>query len=402
MPKDKGLTAKKLPSVNMVYYLCSMRSTFLSIVFLLLLSGCSKSKGSDLAIDPVPPIPPVPTPNANFIRGLDLSFSPEILAAGTKFYQAGQQADILQIAKDKGVNTIRLRLWHTPSTASSSLKEVVDFSNTLASKGFDIWLDIHYSDTWADPGNQNKPAAWKSASGTILKDSVYQYTSRVMSAFKTAGISLKIVQVGNETNAGFLWNEGRVGGTYDNNWSNYAQMMKEGLRAVKESDANIKTMIHFAGIDGAEWFYHNLALQTVNYDYIGLSFYPIWHGKSLDALGTGLNNLISKFQKPIVIAETSYPFTLSWNDYTNNIWGLPSQLIPEYPASPQGQEAFTKALIDVLKKLPQQQGMGLCWWAPEWVAFKGPTATNGSSMENLTLFDFTNNALPALTSLGAY
>jgi arabinogalactan endo-1,4-beta-galactosidase len=379
-----------------------MRHLSIYLAFFIFLTACSKGAENIPIVDPIPPLPPVPSPNANFIRGLDLSFSPEILAEGTKFYQAGQQADLLQLCKDKGINTIRLRLWHTPTDAHSGLKEVVDFAKTLTTKGFGIWLDIHYSDTWADPGNQNKPAAWKSASVAVLKDSVFQYTARVMASFKTAGISLKIVQVGNETNAGFLWNEGRVGGTYDNNWSNYAQMMKEGLRAVKEADANTKTMIHFAGIDGAEWFYNNLALQTVSYDYIGLSFYPIWHGKSLDALGSGLSNLISKFQKPIVIAETSYPFTLGWNDYTNNVWGLANQLMPEYPASPEGQQAYTKALMDVLKKLPQQQGMGLCWWAPEWVAFKGPTATNGSSMENLTLFDFSNNALPALTSLGAY
>lgn len=378
-----------------------MRSLSLLFVLLFLLLGCSKS-GSDPIVDPAPPLPPVPSPNANFIRGLDLSFSPEILAAGTKFYLAGQQADLLQICKDKGINTIRLRLWHSPASSNSSLKEVVDFSKTLATKGFGIWLDIHYSDTWADPANQNKPAAWKNAIGVVLKDSVYQYTSQVMATFKAAGVNLKIVQIGNETNAGFLWNDGKVGGTFDNNWSNYALLLKEGLRAVKESDATIKTMVHFAGIDGAEWYYNQLALQAVSYDYLGLSFYPIWHGKSLDALGTGMNNLISKFQKPIVIAETSYPFTLGWNDYTNNVWGLSNQLIPEYPASPEGQQAFTKSLMDVLKKLPQQQGMGLCWWAPDWVAFKGPTATNGSSMENLTLFDFSNNALPALTSLGSY
>ena len=401
MLKDKGVSGKKLPSVNMVPYHCNMRHLSIILALVILVSGCSKSN-SDPIVDPAPPIPPVPSPNANFIRGLDLSFSPEILASGTQFYQNGLKADLIQICKDKGINTVRLRLWHNPINVHSSLKEVVDFSKTLSDKGFGIWLDIHYSDTWADPANQNKPAAWKNATSNTLKDSVYQYTAKVMAAFKTAGIGLKIVQVGNETNAGFLWNDGRVGGSYDNNWANYALLLKEGLRAVKEADSNTKTMVHFAGIDGAEWFYNNLALQSISYDYIGLSFYPIWHGKSLDALGTGLNNLISKFQKPVVIAETSYPFTLGWNDYTNNVVGLSNQLIPEYPASPEGQQAYTKALIDVLKKLPQQQGMGLCWWAPEWVAFKGPTATNGSSMENLTLFDFTNNALPALNSLGTY
>ena len=401
MPKDKGLRLKKLPSVHIESYLCSMRPLSLYLVFLVFLAGCSKS-GSDPIVDPAPPLPPTPSPNANFIRAVDLSFSPEILTAGTQFYQDGIKVNLVSIFKEKGINTIRLRLWHSPVDAHSSLKEVIDFSKTLALNDLSIWLDIHYSDSWADPSNQNKPAAWKNATGNILKDSVYQYTARVMAAFKAAGINLKIVQVGNETNAGFLWNDGRVGGSYDNNWSNYALFLKEGLRAVKEADTNTKTMVHFAGMDGAEWFYNNLALQGVNFDYIGLSFYPIWHGKSLDALGTGMNNLISKFQKPVLIAETSYPFTLGWNDYTNNVWGLSNQLIPEYPASPLGQQAYTKALIDVIKKLPQQQGLGLCWWAPEWVAFRGANSYTGSSMENLTLFDFSNNALPALTSLGSY
>jgi arabinogalactan endo-1,4-beta-galactosidase len=375
-----------------------MRFLVLIFVCLFQLSACSKPPTDTPIVSP-----PVVVPlNPNFIRGVDLSFSPEILGAGTKFYNNNQAVDLVQFCADKGINTVRLRLWHTPADSHSSLSEVVTFSKTLAAKGLGIWLDIHYSDTWADPANQTKPAAWKNTTITTLKDSIYQYTSKALLAFKTAGVSLKMVQVGNETNSGFLWSEGRVGGTYDVNWSNYALLLKEGLRAVKDADANTKTMVHFAGMDGSEWFFNNLSTQGVSYDYIGLSYYPIWHGKSLDAVSTQMNTLISKFQKPIIIAETSYPFTLGWNDYTNNVVGLSNQIITDYPATADGQNAYTKALIDLMRKLPNQQGMGLSWWAPDWVAFKGPTAANGSTMENLTLFDFTNNALPALSSLGSY
>jgi arabinogalactan endo-1,4-beta-galactosidase len=286
--------------------------------------------------------------------------------------------------------------------AYSGLAEVVAFAKILNTKGFNIWLDIHYSDSWADPANQTKPAAWKNASFTELKDSVYQYTSSCIQSFKTAGINLKMVQIGNETNSGFLWDLGKVGGSFDNNWGNYALLLREGIRAVKDISSTTKTMIHLAGYDSADWFFGNLAAQNVSYDYIGLSYYPVWHGKSLDLLLTSLTSLINKYQKPVIIAETSYPFTLLWNDYTNNIVGMTSQLIPAYDATPDGQNAYTKALIDLMRKLPNQQGLGVCWWAPEWVSFKGPTATNGSSAENLTLFDFSNNALPALTSLGTY
>lgn len=377
-----------------------MKKAFILLGFIVVLGSCSKSSNTD----PVtPPLPPVVAPlNPDFIRGVDLSFTPEILQAGTIFKDNNQSKDLVQIFKDKGINTVRLRVWHTPIDAHSSLQEVLDFAKTLNAKGFNIWLDIHYSDTWADPANQTKPVAWKNANLLDLKDSVYQYTSRTVQAFKTAGITLKVVQIGNETNSGFLWDLGKVGGSFDTNWGNYALLIKEGLRAVKDVSSSTKTMIHIAGFDSADWFFGNLASQNVSYDYIGLSYYPVWHGKSLDALSTSLNNLINKFQKPVIIAETSYPFTLLWNDNTNNIVGSSSQLIPAYDATADGQNAYTKALIDLMHKLPGQQGLGICWWAPEWVSFKGTTATNGSNAENLTLFDFNNNALPALSSLGSY
>jgi arabinogalactan endo-1,4-beta-galactosidase len=377
-----------------------MKCFLVGFCCLILLSSCSKSNGSD----PVtPPIIPTPTAlNADFIRGADLSFTPEILLAGTSFKDNNQTRDLIQIFKDKGINTVRLRIWHTPVDAHSSLQEVLDLAKTLNAKGFNIWLDLHYSDTWADPSNQTKPNAWKNASLTALKDSIYQYTNSTVQSFKNAGITLKLVQIGNETNSGFLWDLGKVGGSFDTYWSNYALLVKEAIRAVKDVSSTTKTMLHYAGFDTADWFFSNVAAQNISYDYIGLSYYPVWHGKSLDALQTALTSLVSKYQKPIIIAETSYPFTLSWNDYTNNVVGLTSQLIPAYDATPEGQNAYLKALFEVMRKIPGQQGLGICWWAPEWVSFKGPTATNGSNAENLTLFDFSNNALPALTSLGSY
>jgi arabinogalactan endo-1,4-beta-galactosidase len=377
-----------------------MKRVLILLAYITALSACSKSSNPDPVPTPVPPV--IAALNPDFMRAVDLSFTPEIILTGTLFKDNNQTKDLVQIFKDKGFNTVRLRVWHTPVDAHSGLQEVLDFAKILTSKGFNIWLDIHYSDTWADPANQTKPAAWKNANFTDLKDSVYQYTSSTILAFKSAGITLKLVQIGNETNSGFLWDQGKVGGSFDNNWSNYALLLKEGIRAVKDNSNSTKIMIHIAGFDTADWFFSNLTSQNVSYDYIGLSYYPIWHGKSLDALSTSVNSLLNKFQKPIIIAETSYPFTLAWNDNTNNIVGTTSQLIPAYDATPDGQNAYTKALIDLMRKLPSQQGLGICWWAPEWVSFKGNTATNGSNAENLTLFDFSNNALPALTSLGSY
>ena len=376
-----------------------MNKAFFLLILAFGIIACSKSTNN--SVQPITP-PQVATLNPNFIRGVDLSFTPEILLAGTQFKDNNQTKDLIQIFKDRGINTVRLRLWHTPVDAHSSLQEVIDFAKILNATGLNIWLDIHYSDTWADPGNQSLPAAWKNASLTDLKDSVYQYTSSTIQTFNKAGITLKIVQIGNESNSGFLWDLGKVGGIFDSNWSNYALLVQQGIQAVKDNSSTTKTMIHFAGYNGADWFFSNLAAQNVSYDYIGLSYYPVWHGKSFDSLYTSLTSLITKYHKPVIIAETSYPFTLLWNDNTNNLVGSASQLIPAYDATPDGQNAYTKAMIDLMASLPNQQGLGICWWAPEWVSFKGPNATNGSTSENLTLFDFNNNSLPALTSLGAY
>jgi arabinogalactan endo-1,4-beta-galactosidase len=378
-----------------------MQLLWLSFSLILTLAACKKNEPASYV--PIAPIVPAPMVlNPNFIRAVDLSFTPEIIVTGTQFKDNNQVKELTQIIKDKGINTVRLRVWHTPVDNHSSLIEVVDFAKQLSAKGFGIWLDFHYSDSWADPSKQTKPAAWKNAIGTVLKDSIYQYTSKALLAFKNAGVTIKMVQIGNEINGGFLWNDGRVGGTYDVNWSNYALLLKEGLRAVKDADNTTKTMIHYAGIDGADAYFNSVLQQGISFDYIGLSYYMIWHGKSLDNVSAQLNTISTHYQKPICIAETAYPFTLNWNDFTNNIVGLSSQLITGYDATIDGQNAYTKALITILKNLPQQTGMGICWWAPEWVSFKGPNAINGSTWENLCLFDFSNNALPALASLGSY
>jgi len=178
-----------------------MKQGWFGIFLLILFSSCNKSSGTDSVTTPTPPANTVL--NTDFIRGADLSFTPEILLAGTIFKDNNQSKDLVQLMKDKGLNTIRLRVWHTPSDAHSSLQEVLDFAKTVSAKGLNIWLDIHYSDTWADPGHQTVPAAWKNLGLTILKDSVYQYTSKLMQAFKTAGVPLKLVQIGNEINSGF-------------------------------------------------------------------------------------------------------------------------------------------------------------------------------------------------------
>lgn len=354
-----------------------MRNIFF-ILLLLSLFSC----GDDPAKDQDPDPDPV---DKELIRGVDISFLPEIEAAGVKFYDASDtEKDMLDILKASGVNTIRVRVWHTPETENSSLEKVKTFSNQIKAKGMQVWLSVHYSDTWADPGHQVKPEAWSTASVEDLQDSVYLYTKKLMTE-----IDPDIIQIGNEINGGFLLPTGSTG-----NVSNFISLMKEGVRAVREVSTDTKIMIHVAGLTIGSEFYQRLEDNEVDYDLIGISYYPIWHGKSLDALESTIKNLGFNFNKPVVIAETAYPFSLSWEDWTNNVVGENGQLVSGYAATPQGQLKFLLKLREIVTEA--SKGAGFCYWGGEWVSFKGDEATNGSTWENQALFDFDNIAVPAL------
>lgn len=351
--------------------------------------SCKKSPGAD----PVQPPVIVPLSSVTY-RGADLSFLPLIESAGTKFYNStGQQDYALTILKQSGMNLVRLRLWHTPSDAHSGLAEVEQYAQTVKNAGLNWWLDFHYSDTWADPGNQTLPAAWNAASYTVLLDSVYNYTFRVMNDLKTKNLLPLIVQIGNETNSGMLWNTGKVGGTFDTNWPQYAGLVKKGIDAVKAVDPSIKIMLHFAGTTNAAWFFNNIKTQGVSYDIMGLSYYYWWHNRTLAELQSDLNSLAATFDKDIFIAETAYPFSTGYNDFTNNVFGAGSPLISGYDATPAGQLKYLTDLRSVIHNVTNNRGIGFCYWAPDWVAFRGTTSTSGSTWENLALFDFNNKVL---------
>lgn len=328
---------------------------------------------------------PNPLPDSVFVRGADLSFIPEIETYPVTFTDsAGNAMDALTILKEAGCNVVRVRLWHSPATEHSGYAEVASFCQRIKAAGMMVYLTVHYSDTWADPGTQTMPAAWKGLTMTQLKDSVYQYTFNVANGIKPEFISL-----GNEINDGLLWEAGRLG-----NGNNCYQLLSEASRAVRDASPSTWIMIHFAGIDGAKSFFSGMESHKIDYDIIGLSYYPWWHGKNLTTVASVLNELTTTFQKPVIIAETAYPFTLDWADMTHNSIGLESQLIPTYPATPQGQKDYMMSLSNMMKSV--DKGAGFCYWGGEYVAFKGPDATDGSSWENMALFDFDFHALPAM------
>jgi arabinogalactan endo-1,4-beta-galactosidase len=205
-----------------------------------------------------------------------------------------------------------------------------------------------------------------------------------------AAIQPKYVSIGNEINGGMLWETGRI-----DNGNSLFQLLGQAIQATRAASDSTKIIIHFAGLDGAEWFFDQMRTYNLSYDIMGLSYYPFWHGKSLSTMNSTVTQLALTFSKPVLIAETAYPFTLGWNDWTHNSIGLEEQLSDGYPATPGGQLAFMSDMKEMLEGI--EDCAGFCYWGAEFVAFKGPEALDGSSWENMALFDFENKAVPALS-----
>jgi len=348
-----------------------MKSYYLIIIVLIL--SCSKDETN------------VITDSKNFISSVDLSSLPQIEAVNTVFYNLNnQEEDVLTTLRNSGVNTIRLRLWNNPSNIHSSFEEVKAFSQRIKAKGLKVWISVHYSDTWADPGNQVTPITWQGATFNVIKDKVYDYTKNIM-----LEIQPDFIQIGNEINSGFLFPYGNM----NSNEANFLDLLSIGVKAVRDNSSSTKIIMHYAGLDGSDWFFNKL--NTINYDIIGLSYYPIWHGKNLNQLQSTIVSLGTTYNKEVIIAETAYPFTLQWNDFTNNIVGLEEQLIlPDYPATPQGQKDYLAKMKEII--VSTNTSIGFCYWEGAFVSFQDSNATNGSPWENQAVYDFENKALPAL------
>jgi len=332
------------------------------------------------------------TSSDSFIRGVDISTTPQIRNAGGFWKENNVPDNVLNIFQRNGANYVRLRLWHTPSNGYCGLDSTLAFAREIKAKGFKFLLDIHYSDWWADPGKQTKPAAWANLSFSVLTDSIRAYTRKVFDAMKQQNTVPDMVQIGNEITGGMLWPDGKisVGG-----WGNFTTLLKAGIQGVKDVDTSVKIMIHIdRGGDNAScrWFFDNLKSYGVTFDVIGLSYYPWWHG-SLSSMQNNLNDLATRYGKDLVIVETAYPWTTSYlNDGVNNVGFDPTKLPPGYPVTPQGQRDFLTYLIRAIRSTTNGKGIGFFYWEPAYISY--PPV--GSAWENFATFDFTENAFATL------
>ena len=224
----------------------------------------------------VNPIPGLP---ADFIKGADVSMLPEMEAAGAKFYDVdGTQLDEMQIMKNHGVNWVRFRVWNNPTQGGGNIdaKRALALTKRAHALGLKVLIDFHYSDFWADPGKQAKPAAWEGHSKDQLVKDVYDYTAKVLKDFQAQGTQPDMIQVGNEIMNGMMWPEGKFPG--NDNGKELARLVQAGLQAIHDNDPKheIRTMIHLAD-GGNNWIYQNFFNALINdnkvndFDVIGLS-----------------------------------------------------------------------------------------------------------------------------------
>lgn len=374
-----------IPILNHFYY---KKSLLLASCFFVFLS-CNKNENNTSNL---------PT-TIGFYNGLDLSFQSELETYPVDYKDvSGELISVLPFVNQNGVNIIRLRLWHSPQNGQNDLVSLKKYALKLKQNNLKFLLDIHYSDSWADPSQQNPPAEWQNLSFESLKTAVNVYTNSVMTELKNQGTSPDFVQIGNEIDSGFLWNFGKVWNQFNNNWGNYAALAQSAIAAVRTvNGTNTKIILHHSDIENAFYFFEKIQPYSIDYDVIGLSYYPQFGNKNLNLIQTKLDNLAATFGKQIMIVETAYPFSMGWQDSANNIVGTTAGLIPGYEASPLGQKYFLQKMISTLKSIPNQKGIGLIYWAPDWISFSGNTATStgGSAWENQCLWDFDHKALPA-------
>ena len=352
------------------------------ILFLLILFACKPIEG---------PPKQDPKDEVAFYRGADLSYVNEMLDCGAKYYNdKGEQEDPYQIFSEAGTNLVRVRLWHTPDwTNYSDYADVKKTISNAKAEGMKVLLDFHYSDDWADPAKQKVPAAWLAVvdDTPTLADSLYNYTQKVLRDLNATDLLPEFVQVGNEINAEILQNPSK---SYDNiNWSRNATLINSGIKAVRdvarESSKEIAIMLHIAQPENALWWFDEARKNGItDYDWIGISYYPVWSDYTLENLPTAIRTLKNRYDKQVMVVETAYPFTMDNADPANNILGNDA-LINGYPATEEGQYNYLKALEASIR---EAGGEGLIYWEPAWVSTSCSTQWGqGSHWDNATLFD---------------
>ena len=343
------------------------------------------------------------------IYGADFSLLGTIPARGGLRDHVGRPiADPARFLRQAGFEWARLRLFHTPSGHGAQVNDLpysLTLARTLKQAGFKFLLDLHYSDTWADPGKQYTPKAWAALDFRGLVDAVHVYTRETVDRFVAEGASPEMVQVGNEITPGMLWEHGRVarGHSADiQQWKRLGTILKAGVAGVKEAVGHgVQIMLHLdrgGDIPTNQWFFDNVLEQNVAFDVIGESYYPFWHGMP-DGLAHTIEFLGNRYGKKVLLAEMAYPHK-HHAMYENALSGDPSawhQLVGKYPLTPDGQQRFVADVLAIVRA--SKHGGGVFYWAPEWIPPQDTSYEDEGDAPPCwarALFDDKGQALPAL------
>ncbi|WP_337098158.1 glycosyl hydrolase 53 family protein [Paenibacillus sp. YIM B09110] len=339
-----------------------------------------------------------PLDPGDFIKGVDISTLQALEDNNIKFYEEGIETDLLDILKNHGVNYVRLRLWNNPIEADgyNDKAHLIEMAQRVKEAGLKLLVDFHYSDFWADPGKQVKPEAWSNLSFEDLQTAVYDYTEEVLNDLAEVDAYPDMVQVGNEINSGMLLPDGAIG-RYDQ----LAQLLKAGIQGVRDTTPDgheTKIMLHLAegGNNSAfRYFFDKAEENELDYDIIGMSYYPYWHG-TFQQLKTNMNDMAATYGKQIVVAETAYPYTLDNADDLGNIATEAQTDIAGFEASVANQKLVTEMVLNTVANVDGGMGLGAFYWEPAWLAGVGWTSGEGNGWENQAMFDFEGNALDSL------
>lgn len=333
-----------------------------------------------------------------FYVGADLSALPIYEQRGATFTKDGRASDALSLFRAEGMNGVRLRLFVNPKAdgiIDNSLDYTVALARRVKASGAAFMLDLHYSDTWADPQKQFKPAAWEKLSFDELVTAVGAYTRDVLARFEREGLRPEFVQIGNEITNGTLWPDGQVkfGAPPEEDaaaWGRLARLLRAGCEAVPRGAGQPKIILHIesgGNLEKSLWWFRHVRAAGLDYDIIGLSYYPDWHG-ALPNYRRTLAALAEEFGKPIMVVEAGYPWKTAkkWTEKANMDW----------PLTPEGQAQFLRDVVQAVREIPHGLGRGVWYWHPESIQLPGRYAWEGGTC---ALFDDRGEMLPGAMAL---
>ncbi len=365
----------------------------------------------------------------DLIMGADISTLEDTEKQGGKFYAGGKEVILDKFLYENGITSVRLRLWNDPYTADGTeygggtcdIEKTIRTAKRIKALGMSFMLDFHYSDFWCDPARQGIPKAWKGKSLSEMCEAIYSFTKETVTRFINEGAAPEYIQVGNEITNGMLWDMGKLDRSTPEalaeSFDRLYDLVSAGTRAVREcSDGKIIIHLEQSGKNDLwrEWF-DNMTGRGLDFDIIGASYYPLWHG-SPENMKANFDDMISRYDKDIMIVETAYPFTTAHHNpeckklMIDEDFTLEDGSKPLWPFTKEGQAQFIRELIKTAAEVKNGRCRGIYWWEPGWLPLKTSTWATYSALEdigeedkgignewaNQCLFDYGGNANPAI------